>query len=116
MSNTRTTYARAGGGYDSEHEAELYKAILHAITEASRVSDCDVIVIRTGETTAALVNILALVLALSPEAVSSPASVRRTVEEIGKRLHRRVIAAQSDAGVRDFLRHVFHGSNVVGNA
>jgi hypothetical protein len=111
-----TTYERAAAGYDDEHEQELVAAIMTAITETSRVSDCNVVALRTGEAASALLSCLATILAVSPSGVRSPTALRRVTEELGKRLRRRVAAAQVSQEVQDFLRRAFHGSDVGGHA
>jgi hypothetical protein len=110
------TYARAASGYDDQHEAELLAAIMAAIAEASRVSDADALVVRTGEAASALLSALAFVLALSPSATRSPTAQRRMLEELGKRLRRRVAAAQGDDDVRAFARRCFRSNDVGGRA
>ena len=45
----QTTYAKAVREYDECHERVLLDAITQALVEASRVSDCNACVIRTGE-------------------------------------------------------------------
>lgn len=107
MDELRTTYARAVSGYDAEFERTLLAAITTTIAETSRAADCNVIMLRTGETTSALVTALAGVLALSPAAVRSPTSVRKTADEIRKRLQRRVAAAEHDPDVQAFVARCF---------
>jgi len=110
-----TTYERATRVYDDEHERELCDAIMRAIAETSRVSDANVMVIRTGEAASALVSVLAMVLAFSPAAAHSPTAIRKTVDELGKRLCRRVTAARASADVQDFIRRCFR-NDAEGNA
>ena len=93
---TGTTFAKATLEYDAEHERALLEAITEAIFEASRVSDCNAVVIRTGEAAQALLTALACVLAMSPSATRSPAAIRKTVDELGKRLRRRVATPSRD--------------------
>jgi hypothetical protein len=109
-----TTYARATSGFDPEHEAELVRVIMTAIGDASMVSDVNCTVIRTGEAASALVSCLAYTLAISPAVTRSPTQMRRTVEEIGKRLRRRIAAAQADAD--DFRKRCFTSNNTEGSA
>ena len=113
---SRTTYAEAARGYSDEFERNLVAAITQAIGEASLVTDCPVMAIRTGETASALLSVLAAVLAMSPAAVRSPTALRKTIDELGKRLRRRVAAAQADQDVQDFARRCFRGSDVGGRA
>ena len=88
----RATYARASLKYDEEHEKALLQAITEAIFETSIVSDCNVCAIRTGEATEALLTIFSgkAVLAMSPSASRSPTAIRKTIDELGKRLRRKV--------------------------
>jgi hypothetical protein len=112
-----TTYERASRCYDDEHERELIDAIMTAIAETSRVSDAAaVICVRTGEAASALLSALAFVLAASPSVTRSPTAQRRMLEELGKRLRRRVAAAEASAELQDFLRHAFRGNDVGGHA
>ena len=46
MTNTQTTFARVTLEYDKAHE----RAPLEGITEASGLSDCNAVVVRTAET------------------------------------------------------------------
>jgi hypothetical protein len=114
--SNRTTYGRAAEGYDDEHERALVAAIMQAIAEASRVTDVDVMVFRTGEMASALLTVLAGTLAMSPAATRSPTTIRRTIDELAKRLRRRLTAAENDQDLQDFVRRCFHGSNVEGSA
>jgi hypothetical protein len=98
-----TTYERALAGYDEEHERQLLEAIVTAIAHTSRVSDCAVMAIRTGETASALLSALAAIIALSPAARRSPMAIRKTIDEFSKRLRRRV-ARRSSPPVRSRLR------------
>ena len=117
MSSTgQTTYAKAVLEYDEEHERALLEAITEAIFEASRVSDCNAVVIRTGEAAQALLTALACVLAMSPSATRSPAAIRKTVDELGKRLRRKVSATEQDADMQDFVRRSFWNTDEGGNA
>jgi hypothetical protein len=110
-----TTYERAAFGYDDAHERDLLNAITAAIIQASKVSDCDVIALRTGEAASALVSALALVLAMSPSAVRSPTSIRKMLDELRRRLRRRVADATTNADLQDSLARVFR-DDVEGNA
>ena len=66
MTDAQTTFAKATLEYDTEHERALLEAITEAIFEASKVSDCNATMIRTGEAAQALLMVLACVLAMSP--------------------------------------------------
>ena len=116
MIDTQTTFARAMLDYDEAHEAVLVEAITRAIFESSTVSDANAIVLRTGETAKALLTALAGVLAMSPSVSRSPTAIRKTVEELGKRLRRRASAAEQNADMREFLRRTFRDGGTEGNA
>jgi hypothetical protein len=112
----RTSYERTTRGYDDDHERELLDAIMTAIAEASRVSDCNAMVIRTGEAASALLSALAFTLTMSPAATRSPTALRKTMDELGKRLRRRVAHATADPELQAFLARVFRSRDVQGNA
>ena len=116
MSYTQATFARATLEYDEAHERALLEAITQAIFETSRVSDCNAVVIRTGEAAQALLTALACVLAMSPSAVRSPTAIRKTVDDLGKRLRRRVASAEQDPDLKDFVRQNFWNADEGGNA
>jgi CHASE1-domain containing sensor protein len=80
------------------------------------VTDANAIVLRTAATASALLTVLAATLAISSTAVRSPAALRKTIDELGKRLRRRVAAAQADPDVEEFARRCFYGPEVEGNA
>jgi hypothetical protein len=110
----RTTYARAIAGYDEAHERELVEAITAAIAEASKITDANVIALRTGEISSALLTCLAGILAVSPSVTRSPTAMRKLIDELGKRLRLRVNRGQQDADA--FRRRCFNGNDVEGNA
>ena len=112
----RTSYQRAVAGFDEAHERELLEAITAAVIETSKIADANVIAIRTGELSSALLTMLAGTLAMSPSATRSPTAIRRTVDQLSKRLHRRLAAAERDPAFRDFLHRCFHGTDVGGRA
>ena len=112
----RASYARAALEYDEEHERALLQAITQAIFETSIVSDCNVCAIRTGEAAEALLTVLASVLAMSPSASRSPTAIRKTIDELGKRLRRKVSAAEQCAELQELLRRTFRGGGTEGNA
>jgi hypothetical protein len=116
MSDRRTSYARAAAGYDEAFERELLEAITRAIADASMVSDCNAIVLRTAETASALLTALAGMLAMSPAATRSPTEIRRTCDALHKKLRRLIAQAERDAHVQDFVARVFRGANVRGRA
>ena len=111
-----TTLARATLEYDTEHERTLMEAVTTAIFDASKVSDCNAVVIRTGEAASALTTVLANILALSPSACRSPTAIRKTVDDLGKRLRRRIATAEKDADLQEFIRRSFRGNDTEGNA
>ena len=116
IGHDRTTYAKAVLEYDEEHERALLDAITQAIFETSRVSDANAIVIRTGEAAQALLTALACVLAMSPSATRSPTAIRKTVDDLGKRLRRRVASAEQSPDLKDFVRRSFWNTDEGGNA
>ena len=113
---TGTTYAKAVLEYDEEHERALLDAITQAIFETSRVSDANAIVVRTGEATQALLTALACILAMSPSVTRSPAAIRKTVDDLGKRLRRRVAAVEQSPDLKDVVRRSFWKTDEGGNA
>jgi hypothetical protein len=116
MTAARTSYAQAIREYDPTFERTLVEEITLAIGRASICSDADVLALRTGETASALLTVFAATLALSPEAARSPTAIRKTVDELAKRLRLRVAKAQASAEVQDFARRCFHGNDVGGSA
>ena len=116
MSDTQATFARATLEYDEAHERALLEAITQAIFETSRVSDCNPVVIRTGEAAQALLTALACVLAMSPSVTRSPAAIRKTIDDLGKRLRRRGASTEQSPDVKDFVRQSFRGDDTGGHA
>ena len=119
MSDTHsTTYAKAVLEYDPEHEAALLDAITKAIvTEFAVVTDCNAVVLRTGEAAEALLTALACVLALSPAVARSPTAIRKTIDTFGKCLRRKVATAERDPDLKDFVvRRSFRGNDSGGHA
>lgn len=104
----RATYERAQRGYDAEHERELLKAITEAVLATSRLSDVDAVALRTGEATQALLTALACVLAMSA-ATRSPTATRKTIDDFGKSLRRRIFSAKQSEDLQDFMRRTFNG-------
>jgi hypothetical protein len=107
MTAVRTTLERASAGYDEAHERALVAAITNAIFQTSLTTDGAVLALRTGEVASALLTCLAGTIALSPAAVRSPISMRKTVDELGRRLRRRVANAATDPVFADFLARCF---------
>jgi hypothetical protein len=116
MNNRRITYERAVLEYDKEHERALLEAITEAIIDASLVTDANAIVIRTGEAAEALLTTLASILAMSPSAARSPTAIRKTADELGKQIRRKVAAAEANEALQDFIRRSFRGNDTGGNA
>jgi hypothetical protein len=97
----RTTFERAFANYDQAFERTLTDDIMQTIATASIVSDQNVVAIRTGETTAALITCLGTVLALCPDH-DVPSRLRQRVDEIAKRLQRDVARARAE-GIADIV-------------
>ena len=116
MTPRQTSYAKATLEYDADHETALMEAITTAIFETSKISDANAIIVRTGEAANALMTVLAGVLAMSPSVTRSPTAIRQTTDEIGKRLRRKVRAAEQNEDVQDFVRRTFRGVGTEGNA
>ena len=115
MTSARTDYATATREFDRAHENDLVEAILKAIIDTSMLTDVDCAVIRTGELASALLSCLAATLAMSPAATRSPRQIRLTVDELGKRLRRRIAAAEANPDMHEFLRRSFRGTDVGGS-
>ena len=116
MSDPQTTFARATLEYDAEHERALMEAITQAIFDASKVSDCNAVVIRTGEAAQALLTALACVLAMSPSATRSPSALRKTCDDFSKSLRRKVSATEQNLDLQEFMRRTFRDGRTEGNA
>ena len=114
MTDAQTTYDRATSAYDKDHERALMEAITRTIFETSAVSDA--IVIRTAECAQALMIVLAGVLAMSPAATRSPTAIRRTIDDLGKRLRRQIAAAEASEDLQEFISRTFRGNDVEGTA
>jgi hypothetical protein len=110
----RTSYDRAQQ-YDPQFEADLVDAIGKAITNASMITDCNVLAIRTGETIAALTTVLASMIALSPALRQLMAS-RKVIDQIAKDLRRQIAAARIDPNIESFVRGVFNSIHTEGCA
>ena len=116
MTDAQTTYARATLEYDKDHERALMEAITRTIFETSAVSDADAIFIRTAECAQALVIVLDGVLAMSSAATRSPTAIRRTIDDLGKRLRRQIAAAEASEDLQEFISRTFRGNDVEGTA
>jgi hypothetical protein len=113
MTDAQTTYDRATSAYDKDYERALIEAITRTIFETS---DADATVIRTAECAQALVIVLAGVLAMSPAATRSPTAIRRTIDDLGKRLRRQIAAAEASEDLQEFISRTFRGNDVEGTA
>lgn len=100
-----TPIERAQLGFDEAFKQKLTEAIITAIADASRIDDC--LVIRTGESAAALVTVLSSVLAMSPSSVRSPAAIRQTAESIRRKLTGQIRSAERDPLFTDFKARCF---------
>ena len=112
----QTTYAKATLEYDTAHQQALMDAVTAAIFDASKVSDCNAVIIRTGEAAEALLTVLAGVLAMSPAVTRSPTAIREAVDHLGKRLRKKVAAAEQSAELSEFMRRTFRGVGTEGTA
>jgi hypothetical protein len=97
----RTTFERALEGYDPDFEQALVTGIMEVVAATSIVTDANVVAVRTGETTAALVTCLGLVLALCPDH-DVPSRLRQHIEQIAKKLRRDVARARAE-GLADTI-------------
>jgi hypothetical protein len=100
---------RALAGYDQAHERALADAIITAIVAQSMVDGT--VVVRIGEIAAALVNILAMALALSPTATRTPAAIREVGEQVRKKIMCQVRQAERDPAVNDFLKRTINDND-----
>jgi hypothetical protein len=96
---------RALAGFDEAFEERLTEAIMTAIADASRIDDC--LVIRTGESAAALVTVLASMMALSPSSTRSRAAIKQVADGFRRKLAAKVRAAEHDPLFSDFKSRVF---------
>jgi hypothetical protein len=107
----RFSFERATAGFDDAHERALLDAIITAIGKASMVSDPPCMVLRTGEMQSALLTCLAGAIALSPAATRSPTAIRKTVDELRRRLIKHVGAARNSGEFRDFEARIFRSDD-----
>jgi len=115
MTDAETTSDRAISGHDKDHERALMEAITRTIFETSAVSDADAIFIRTAECAQALVIVLDGVLAMSPAATRSTA-IRRSIDDLGKRLRRKLAVTEASEDLQEFISRTFRGNDVEGTA
>jgi anaerobic glycerol-3-phosphate dehydrogenase len=102
---------RAHAGYDPTHREALTEAILRAIADASIINEPRVLCLRTGELTDALVDVLAAAIAMSPEAIRSPAAIRKLTDELRRRSIKKVAEAGSNPDFQDFERRIFRNDD-----
>jgi hypothetical protein len=94
--------------------ARIERELLDAIVSA--VSDANVFVLRTREAASVLLSALAFVLACSQSVRHSPTAVPRTIDELGRRIRRRVAPAETDQELRPFRRCCFNCSGIGANS
>ena len=99
--------------YDESFAEYLTSEIFATAAEACRRSGS--FTPRTLEMTAALANVLALSLALSPCA-QSPAALRDEIAGLATRLLRLTREAMADPNLKHLLEMVFHGTDAGGHA
>ena len=109
MTDAQTTY-------DKGHERAFMEAITRTIFETSAVSDADAIFIRTAECAQALVIVLGGVLAMSPAATRSPTAIRLSIDDLGKRLRRKVAVTEASEDPQEFISRTFRGNDLEGTA
>ena len=116
MTDAQTTFAQATLEYDTEHERALLEAITGQFSKRPRYPTANAIMIRTGEAAEALLTVLAGILAMSPAATRSPTAIRKTIDDLGKRLRRQIAAAEASEDLQEFIRRTFRGNDVEGTA
>jgi hypothetical protein len=100
---------RAQLGYDADFERKLASAIITAIAGASMIENC--LVIRTGETAAALTTVLASMLGLSPSAARSPRAIKQITKSFGRKLTANVRAAENNPDFFRFKERTFRNDD-----
>jgi hypothetical protein len=105
MSKLDREMERALAGFDEAFEAKLVDEVTKAIAAASMIDG--VMVIRTGETAAALVTVLASMTALSPASTRSRAAIKKTSDGFRRKLLARVRQAERDPLFADFRSRCF---------
>jgi hypothetical protein len=100
----RTSYERAAREYDVEFQHVLTSKIIEAVTQASIISDPDlqVMMLRVGETTEALLECLILFASMSP-IFDTPSRLREFAERVGKKIRRQVARARAEGVAQDFV-------------
>jgi hypothetical protein len=71
-------------------------------------------VLRTGETAEALLPVLAGIIAMSPASTRSPTAIRKTIDNLGKRLRKKIAAAERSGDLQDFVARTFHDGSTRG--
>ena len=102
MSDRRTTFARAAAGYDEAFERQLVEVITKAIFEESVASDIEIVALRPAETCEALLVVLSAMLAMSPPTVRTPAAIRKTTNDMRRKLTSIVREAEQNVGLQTF--------------
>jgi hypothetical protein len=106
---SRHDLERAMAGFDEAFERKLVDEITKAIADCSLIDG--VMVIRTGETAAALVTVLASITALSPASTRSRAAIKQTADGFRRKLLARVRQAERDPLFADFKNRCFHSGD-----
>lgn len=107
MGPAMNAFERAITAYDDAHERALVESVTRAIVDASLISESPLLVLRTGELTSALLIVLAAAIALSPEAARSSAAIRKTTDELRRRLKKCVAVARAHPDFREFEARSF---------
>jgi len=106
----RTTWARATREYDETFKRDLIAEIITAICKASMVTDANVMALRVGETTEALLTCLISFAALSPT-FEVPSHLREFAENTAKRIRHEVARARAEGYCEDFVFGARRGGN-----
>lgn len=107
----RTTYGRAVAGYDEKFRQHLVGEIITAVAKASMVTDANIMALRVGETTEALLSVLISFAAMSPH-FDTPSNLREFAETLARRFRREVGRARAEGFCSDFI----HGARKGGTA
>jgi hypothetical protein len=100
---------RATAGYDPAFETELTDAVIRTIVEQSMIDN--VLVLRTGESAAALVGVLAVIMAMSPAAAHNEAAIKQVSRSFRRKLSAQVHHARQNPDLHEFLRRSFNYSD-----